>query len=79
MADRRLVALIGRGSGPRIALRARNVVVRIRGLIEGGEVQVTIDEESHMFDSEGDYRLLGGEFAQVNNTGDKPIICEFIT
>jgi hypothetical protein len=75
---RRLVALVGKGSGPRIAFRARNVVVRIRGLTVGGEVLLDIDGTKHKFDADGEYQILGGEFAQATNNSEGRVICELL-
>jgi hypothetical protein len=75
---RRLVALVGNGSGPRVAFRAQKVVARIRGLTEGGEVLLTIDDKEHRFYADGEYELLGGEFAQAVNNSSGRVICELL-
>ena len=76
---RRIVALVGQGKGPVVAFRAEQVCVKISGLIEGGQLVISIDDKTHKFDRDGVYEVLGGEFAQVRNCDNtSPVICELL-
>lgn len=75
---RRFVALIGQGTGPRIPIRTEKVCVRIRGLTVGGQLVLTIDDEVHKFQVDGNYDVLGGEFAMARSNNEAPVICELI-
>ena len=76
--DQKLVILVGRGSGPRVAFRARYVVARIRGLVAEGMLSLDIDGTEHIFGEDGDYSILGGEFAKADHRGESSVICELI-
>jgi hypothetical protein len=77
--DRKITALVGVGEGPRVVLRSRSACVRIRGLTEGGIVQIFIDSnEALSFHEDGEYNILGGEFAKAIAQSESSVICDFL-
>jgi len=78
VTDQKLVLLVGKGTGPRVAFRAKYVVVRIRGLAPEGYLSLSIDDVEYTFQENGDHSILGGEFAKAIHHGSTSVICELI-
>jgi len=77
-SGRKVVVLVGIGEGPKVAIRAKNVCVRICGLAEGGRLELELGDEFHNFDSNGEFKVLGGEFAKATAFGNGSVICEIL-
>jgi phage gp45-like len=75
---RRVVALLGGGEGPRVPVRAKNVIVRICGLTVGGTATVDFDGEETLLANDGDHKVLGGKFAKVTTAVEEKVICEIL-
>ena len=78
-SGRKVVVLVGNGAGPKVAIRAKKVIVRICGLAEGGYLELELGDEFYSFRSDGEFSILGGEFAKATSYSDSSVICEILT
>lgn len=79
MADQ-VLALYGRGKGPRIPIQNRQAKARITGKIEGSPVVYHVETpegvESVEIHTEGDHELPAGSFVCAEHDGkSKALLC----